>query len=126
MNLHLDTHVALWMVAGEKRRLRPAQALLARATLFVSPFVAVEIEILHEIGRLRAPAATIVDILREDHGVAEARGDLGEIAGRARHLGWTRDPFDRLIVAHALSVGAALVTANESIRKHCAQSRWNS
>ncbi len=125
MNAHLDTHVALWMVAGEKRRLRPARSLLGRATLFLSPFAVVEMEVLHEIGRLREPAAAVLDILREDHGVTEARGDLGEIASRARRLGWTRDPFDRFIVAHALSGGAILVTADEAIREHCAQARWN-
>ena len=31
---------------------------------------------------------------------------------------WTRDPFDRLIVANAKAAGAPLITKDERIRKH--------
>lgn len=125
VNAHLDTHVALWLVAGETRRLRPIRTHLTRATLFVSPFAVVEMEILREIGRIREPVAAILDILRDDHGVAEARGDLHDIAGRARLLAWTRDPFDRFIVAHALAAGATLLTADDTIRAQCPRARWD-
>ena len=37
---------------------------------------------------------------------------------------WTRDPFDRLIVAQAQAEGASLVTADKLIRKHFARSVW--
>ncbi|MBI5537901.1 MAG: type II toxin-antitoxin system VapC family toxin [Deltaproteobacteria bacterium] len=125
MNFHLDTHVALWMVAGDKKRLRPAQRHIRGGSLFVSPVALLEMEVLREIGRIRASVDTILDILVSDHGVEEASGDLGEVARHARSLGWTRDPFDRLIVAHALAKQASLLTADETIRGHCPFARWD-
>jgi PIN domain nuclease of toxin-antitoxin system len=125
VNVHIDTHVAVWLAAGEKRRLRPAQALLRRSTIFISSIVLLEMEVLREIGRIRAPIADVLDILKEDHGIEEATGDLRAVVQQARLLGWTKDPFDRLIVAHALASGALLLTADETIRKHCTQARWD-
>lgn len=124
MKLHLDTHVALWLVAGEKKRLRPVAAVLRKAESWVSPIVVVEMEILREIGRISAPVDEVLDILVTDYGVREAPGELAEVTRQARHLGWTRDPFDRLIVAHALAAGVSLLTADERILAHCKTARW--
>lgn len=120
---HLDTHVALWLVAGETRRLRGVTKWL-RGALLVSPIVVLEMELLREIGRIRRPAEEVLAVLTEDHGVRQAAGDLEEVARIARELGWTRDPFDRLIVAHALASQATLLTADETIRRHYARARW--
>lgn len=124
MTTHLDTHVALWLAAGERRRLRPAQVRLRRGPVFVSSIVVVEMEILREIGRIRHAVSDVLEILAQEHGVEQAIGDLREIGRHARLLGWTRDPFDRLIVAHALANGAVLLTADATIREHCPQARW--
>lgn len=64
-------------------------------------------------------------ILAEDHGVARAEGQIGDVAEYARGFGWTRDPFDRLIVAHALAHRATLLTADETIRAHSRTARWD-
>lgn len=125
LRLHLDTHVAVWLVAGQQRRLRPVQSRLRRAELYISPFVAVEIEILREIGRIRASAREVLDVLTDDHGVEQAAGDVGDIGRRARLLGWTRDPFDRFIVAHAQASEAALLTADETIQEHFPDACWD-
>ncbi len=125
MIAHLDTHVVLWMAAGDTRRLKPVADRLRRSTLLVSPIVLVELELLHEIGRIRAPVSDVWEVLLE-HGVAEAIGDIRAVGQQARLLGWTRDPFDRLIVAHALAAGAILITADETLRAHCTQAHWGS
>ena len=36
--------------------------------------------------------------------------------GQAQSLTWTRDPFDRLIVAKAMAANAKLITHDENIR----------
>lgn len=125
VRIHLDTHVAIWMAAGEKRRLRPIERHLKRDALFVSPVALLELSFLYEIGRIREPTEEIADVLRAEFGVEADGGDVGDLAAFARPLRWTRDPFDRLIVAHALSRGATLLTADESIREHCASARWD-
>jgi PIN domain nuclease of toxin-antitoxin system len=124
VNVHLDTHVALWIAAGERRRLLPVQKRLRRASLFLSPVVIVEMEVLREIGRIRSHVVEVLDILTNDHGVEEAGCDLREIGGYARLLGWTRDPFDRFIVAHAQASRATLLTADETILEHFGDARW--
>jgi PIN domain nuclease of toxin-antitoxin system len=124
MNIHLDTHVAVWLAAGEQRRLKSVGARLRRGSLFISPIVLVEMQVLREIGRITRPVAEVWEILSEDHEVTEAAGDLRVVGRHARSLGWTRDPFDRLIVAHALATDAILLTADGTIREHCPQARW--
>ena len=125
MNVHLDTHVAVWLVSGDKPRLKPIQKRLQRSTLFLSSVALLEMELLVEIGRLRAPVADIWEVLSEDYAVQEASGDLSEMARQARLLGWTRDPFDRQIVAHAIASNAVLLSADELILKNCKQARWD-
>ena len=123
MIVHLDTHVALWIAAGDRRG-RPAAKALRGRSAQISPTVVVEMEVLREIGRLKHPIDDIVALLREDHDITEAKGDFGVISARARLLGWTRDPFDRLIAAHALASQATLLTADETIRANCPQAHW--
>jgi PIN domain nuclease of toxin-antitoxin system len=38
---------------------------------------------------------------------------------RALAMSWTRDPFDRVISAHARADGVPLLTRDETIRAHC-------
>jgi PIN domain nuclease of toxin-antitoxin system len=45
------------------------------------------------------------------------------VAGAAQ-VGWTRDPFDRLIVGQALLDGARLITGDATIRRHCRTATW--
>jgi hypothetical protein len=51
--------MAVWLAAGEKRRMRPVQAHLRRSTLDMSPVVLLEMEVLREIGRIRAPTSAL-------------------------------------------------------------------
>lgn len=85
----------------------------------------IELQVLYEIGKIREPVDTVVDVLTE-HGVEEAAGEASDIGHYARSLSWTRDPFDRLIVAHALASRAILLTADGTIRENCPQAHWDS
>lgn len=42
----------------------------------------------------------------------------------AAGLTWTRDPFDRLIAAHAIVAGAPLLTADRTILENLPQAVW--
>jgi PIN domain nuclease of toxin-antitoxin system len=54
------------------------------------------------------------------------RGDLSlrALVNAARPLSWTRDPFDRLIVAEVIVAGGSLVSKDQKILAHCAQAVW--
>lgn len=117
---HLDTHVAVWIAAGDKRRLKPVQKELSRGQLCVSPFVVLELEFLFEVGRIRARSGEVLAVL-EDHGIMVCEGNLKDLVPIATSLSWTRDPFDRLIVAHALERKAKLITMDETILKNAGE-----
>ncbi len=109
---------------GDVRRLRPIRKHLVKAQLRLSPFVVLELQTLYEIGRLRETARWILESLRSDHRV-EVDGDAVDAAAtRAIDLSFTRDPYDRLIAAHALCTGATLLTADGNILQHVSCARW--
>jgi len=50
---------------------------------------------------------------------------FSRVVDAARDDGWTRDPFDRLIVANAKANGLAyLISADEDIRKNYQRAVW--
>lgn len=122
--MHLDTHVAVWLRMGDAKRLRPIRRQLDRGPLKLSPFALLELQALFEIGRLRETGRWILEQLGESHGVALAVDGLALAADRSLDLSFTRDPFDRLIAAHALAARATLLTADESLLRHVSCARW--
>ena len=124
--IHLDTHVVVWLYAGDLRRFSPAaRRRLDREDLRISPMVALEVQYLHEVGRISEKADVVLSDLGRKLGLAQAEGDFSAVAAAAIDLGWTRDPFDRLIVAHAALSGATLLTKDRPIRRHFRQALWD-
>ncbi len=92
--------------------------------LFVSPIVGLELTYLYEIGRVSEPASAPLSALRRALGLEVADVSVAELVQAAADLSWTRDPFDRLIAAHAIVANASLVTADEAIRENLSQATW--
>ena len=123
--IHLDTHVVAWLYAGEKKRLtKLAVSRLEADTLAISPMVELELQYLFEIGRASQPGAVVVADLSERIGLGISGADFGRVATAAAQLSWTRDPFDRLIIAQASVDRASLLTGDATIRKHFAGAVW--
>lgn len=125
--IHLDTHVVVWLAAGDLDRFSDqAQDLLERESLLVSPTVSLELTLLHEIGRISIRAAPLLDGLRRSIGLGIDREDFADVTARAADpaFGFTRDPFDRLIAAHADLVGTSLLTKDRTLRKHLEFAVW--
>lgn len=91
----------------------------------VSPIVELELTYLFEIGRVSEPASAPLSALRRELGMQVADVSLAEVIETAKDLSWTRDPFDRLIAAHAIVANAPLVTADETIREHLHLAVWD-
>ena len=123
--IHLDTHVVVWLYAGELRCFSPAaRRRLAGEELRISPMVALEMQYLHEVGRISENSGVVLADLARKLGLVQAEGDFSSVAEGAVGLGWTRDPFDRLIVAHAALYGATLLTKDRSIRRNYRHAVW--
>jgi PIN domain nuclease of toxin-antitoxin system len=120
----IDTHVAIWLYAD--KALVPDEVLvfLDSEDLFLSPMAALEIEYLAEIGRIAVDSRTIIGFLGESISLRLEERHLARALLAARDVKWTRDPFDRIIVAHAESMRANLVTRDGTIREHCHLARW--
>ena len=113
----LDTHIAIALYEGRTSGLGiAAKRAIDRETVTISPAVLLEIELLHEIGRLRVGATPVSMRLGEDLSIRVATERFADVAIEALALGFTRDPFDRLIVAHAALAKASLVTHDTTIR----------
>jgi PIN domain nuclease of toxin-antitoxin system len=124
--IHLDTHVLVWLYAGEVDRLpEAAKALLESEELAISPMVELELTYLHEVGRIRVPEGDLLDELVPALGIQTAASSFAAVVRQARSLNWTRDPFDRLIAAHALCDGVRLLTADATMREHLPTAVWS-
>lgn len=125
MSAYLDTHVTLWLYAGEVARIsKRAAAAINDEPLAISPIVLLELQYLHEIGRTTVAPDTVVADLGRRIGLAVLDRPIELLVRHALDLGWTRDPFDRLIVAQASLDGAALITTDTTLRKHYAKALW--
>ena len=113
----LDTHVAVALYEGRTGGLGlPARRAIDREVVTISPAVLLEIELLFEIGRLREGAKIIAKSLADDLDIRIAGERFADVATEALALAFTRDPFDRLIVAHASMANATLVTQDATLR----------
>ncbi len=86
--------------------------------------VILELQLLFEIGRAKAPAAKVVEVLSKEVGLSVCRLSFAQVIESALELTWTRDPFDRLIVAHASASNAPLITKDETILRHYKHALW--
>jgi len=122
---YLDAHVVAWLYAGATKLLSArARVAVERDRLSISPMVLLELEFLREIGRLTVGAHAVVEELRGRIGLEVCDLDFARVVASARELTWTRDPFDRMIVGHAVAAGRGLLTKDRSIRRRFRAAFW--
>lgn len=109
----LDTHALIWLDQG-----RPGVAsLLGRSRrLYISPANLLELQFLDETGRVKLPKGDAQALAVDDRWTLDDPPASAWFAA-ALDLSWTRDPFDRLIAAHARLRGWRLATADDTLLK---------
>lgn len=123
--IYLDTHVVVWLYLPKLDSLSElARTEIEHRDLLISPMVTLELQYLHEIGRLTVDSSQILHSLSAQLGVRTCDLPFPQVIERAVAQHWTRDPFDRLIAAHALAADRPLLTADETIRANCPQAIW--
>ena len=124
MKLLLDTHAALWWLAADARLGAGADRALSDDTnrVLLSAAVVWEVAIKRSLGKLKAPtglAATLVGAgaqplpITLDHAAA--------VESLPRHH---RDPFDRMLVAQALTEGATIVSQDNDLARYGISLVW--
>ena len=126
MIAYLDTQVFVWLSQGSLDDISPnVTRLIQNADLFYSSMVLFELELLYEVKRIKQSARDIQRKVEYELGVRLCDLPFPLIAAAALDEKWTRDPFDRLIVANAKANGFAwLISADEEIRKHYPRAVW--
>lgn len=121
----LDTHAVVWIVAGQSEKIgAEARALIEQSELLISPAVTLELQFLYEIGRVRLTAVEALKVIQRGIQLRVADDPFEQVVEAALAESWTRDPFDRLIVAHARMRGMPLISRDRRIAAAFDQTRW--
>ncbi len=119
--LVLDTCTILWLASGDKHLSKNTlKAIDQAAMVYVSAISAWEISLKQEKGEIILPmdSEEWFNQVLEQHGLLVAPVDVS-IACRANRLPFHhRDPADRLIIATAQELSAAIVTADEKYKEY--------
>lgn len=124
--IYLDTHVVAWLYARGASALEAAgrEELKQADEIRCSPMVRLELQYLYEVGRVAEPALPVMDALAAALGLRMCDAPFFAVVREAERQSWTRDPFDRLIVAQAALHGAPLLTKDETIRAAYERAVW--
>lgn len=125
--IYLDTHVVAWLYGGHHELIpqRPRE-LIEASDLLISPIVRLELQYLYETGRAGTPAGLVVQALAREIGLQACDAAFADVIELAAEETWTRDPFDRVIVAQARLRGAPLLTKDRTIHANYGQATWDS
>ena len=118
MRLLLDTHVFLWCVRGDRQLGKAGRATIADASeVYVSSASVWEATIKKGLGKLDVDIDELV--------LAIAGSGFIELPITARHAAAVsglpelhRDPFDRILIAQAMSEPLRFLTADAMLKKY--------
>ena len=107
----LDTNALIWLEQGHARA-----RVLSRGDrrLYLSPATLLELQFLLEAGKIRLRGGGVSDVIARGPWLLDDP-PAAEWFESALELSWTRDPFDRLLVAHARMRGWKLATGDTSL-----------
>jgi PIN domain nuclease of toxin-antitoxin system len=119
-----DTRTVLWSAHEPERLSATAHSLLAdrRNEVLLSAAVAWEIAIKTALGKLTVRPGLVAELVRRGGRELAMTVAHADIAGALplHH----RDPFDRMLIAQAVTEGAALVSADPALRAYDVPVVW--
>lgn len=123
--IYLDTHILVWLYSGMIDKLtKKAKEAIENSDIYISQIVRLELQYLYEINRIKATPARIINYLSKAIGLKISKIFLTDIIDEALKISWTRDVFDRLIVAEASISGVGLITADKELRIQYKNAVW--
>jgi PIN domain nuclease of toxin-antitoxin system len=117
----LDTHTVEWYLSAPKKLGREAARLLSlvdhsKALALIPAIVPIELTLVREAGRKVVGPMEIEALLRANPHFELAPMDIKQTI-EFMLLGGIRDPFNRMVVAAARTLGAPLLTVDENITR---------
>lgn len=118
MRLLLDTHVFLWCVKDDRRLTSAARAILSDATeIYVSSASIWEAAIKAKLGKLEVSVDALVSAIA-DSGFLELPVTARHAAATGRLPDVHHDPFDRLLIAQAITEPLRFLTADDLLGQY--------
>ncbi len=128
MNLLLDTHAFLWFISGDKKLSDPSVQIINNLdnNRFVSIASIWEIIIKLSLDRLEINGGfDIVEDFLKNNDVKILPIDFPDLKILLNLEMHHRDPFDRIIIAQAISKNLVIITKDLLFKKYPVKTFWN-
>jgi PIN domain nuclease of toxin-antitoxin system len=118
MRVLLDTHLFLWLMMGDSRLNSDARLAIDRASeVYVSLASLWEVAIKHALGKVtESPDQVMSEVLANGYKVLQI--DPKHIFQVAKLPHHHNDPFDRLLLAQAMTEPLILLTSDRQLQKY--------
>ena len=118
MNLLLDTHVFIWAVDDDPKLSAAAWSIIEEAdAVYVSSASIWEATIKYQLGKLKVGPDLLIDAVAPS-GFLQLPISFRHAAAVARLPPIHRDPFDRLLIAQAISEPLHFLTADDELAQY--------
>ena len=95
------------------------------SSLSVSPITILEMQYLVDLKKINLDPVKAIEKLNSLIGLEVNKTPFESVIRESLRLSWTRDPFDRLIVAQASMLNAILLTRDREILRHYSRAVWD-
>ncbi|STZ63959.1 PIN domain [Moraxella lacunata] len=124
-DVYLDTHAVVWLYTGQLKKFsKNTLDILENNNLFISPMVKLELQYLYEKQRITDTAEQIINALNNEIDLNICQKNWIDVVNVALTCDFTRDAFDRLIVAHAMLDDNILISKDTNLTEHCKNCVW--
>lgn len=118
MHILLDTHLFIWWLADDKQLSKKARSLiLAADDVYISSATIWEAAIKISLKKLDADIATLIEKIN-DEGFKELTVTAKHAAQITKLPLFHRDPFDRILIAQAISEPLRFITADKILQRY--------
>ncbi len=118
MNILLDTHVLIWTLENNQKLSESARNCICDGSnmVFVSAASVWEISIKKAMGKLQSPDTLNEEIKLHRFTPLDMNFEHAQLAGELPDI--HRDPFDRMLIAQAITEKLTLITKDRLIAKY--------
>ena len=120
MKFLLDTHILLWALTNDERLPKDTREIIAdrRHDVFVSSASIWELAIKQSLGKIPATDLYLIERAILDTGFTPLEITIRHASEVTQLPPHHRDPFDRMLIAQAISEGARLITHDVQLSKY--------
>lgn len=126
-DIYLDTHTIIWLYQYKTQKfsqkvIETLEDLENR--LLYSPMIRLELQYLYEIRRIKYAPKQMLNELEVTLDLEICQKSWAKVVDVAVRCRFTRDPFDRLIVAHAMLDSNFIITKDENLTANYPNCIW--